>query len=287
MSDPAQVSLGENRSVSNDESPDEAEARSIVESFAGITLVHADTDGDVDYRFTTTSGGRGAVEVTTVTSPTSKVARVRWSRESPQFEPATTLTQCWQVWIEDVDVNYRGLTTRLEPALAALERVGRRFERHSWHEFIGSPAGEQLAAQTLAKEHVEMALPYPELCRAEGHDPPHRIEIVRQSGYSASGSDASLSLIETELNDKPDNFGKLRGVDEKHLYLWLDSDTDLAIARPFRGGSVTDWDHFKLPSRPPELLEPVDCFWIVDRATRTGWMWTPKSGWESLDANSI
>jgi hypothetical protein len=268
--------------MTNGESPNEAQARAVVESFAGITLTHADTNGDVDYRFTTTTGQRGAVEVTTVTSPTSKVALVRWDRESPKFGPATALMQCWQVWIDDVDVNYRGLTNRLEPVLAVLEAADRRFERWRSHEFIGSPRAERDAAQVLLQEHVEMAMPYPELCRAEGHAPPHRIEIVRQSGYSASGSDAALSLIESELNEKPDNFGKLRGADEKHLFVWLDAETDLAIARPFRGGQPTEWDHFKLPSRAPALLEPVHHLWIVDRATLTGWVWTSEAGWDSI-----
>ena len=82
-------------------------------------------------------------------------------------------------------------------------------------------------------------MPYPELCRAEDHDPPHRIDIVRESGYSASGSDAALALIEEDLNAKPDNFGKPRGADEKHLHAWGHGDTDLAVARPFRGGQVS------------------------------------------------
>ena len=56
-----------------------------------------------------------------------------------------------------------------------------------------------------------------------------------ESGWSASGSDAALELIEAELNAKPDNYGKLRGADEKHLFTWVDGDTDLAVARPFRG----------------------------------------------------
>lgn len=272
--------------VPNEESPDEAEAKAIVKSASGLTLIHADRNGDVDYRYATADGRRGAVEVTTVTNPTTKVSQVRWDRESPKYGPARSLAQCWQVWIDDRDVNYRGLTGRLEPALAVLEAAGRQFERHKWHEFIGSPPGEIQAAQTLAREHVEMAVPYPLLCEVEGHEPPHRIEIVRHTGHTASGSDAALSLIESELNDKPDNFGKLRGADEKGLFVWLDDDTDLAIVRPFRGGRPTEWDHFKLPSRPPDLLEAVDQLWIVDRATMTGWVWTPGSGWESLDATS-
>lgn len=273
--------------MSRGESEDEAEARAIVESIMSLTIGHADADGDVDYRFTTTDGRRGALEVTTVTTAASKVARARWDRESPKFGSAATLAQCWQVWIEDVDVHYRGLLDRLEPTLAVLEGASRRFKRSHLHEFIGASPEVCDAAQALAREHVEWAMPYPELCRAEGHAPPHRIEIVRQFGYTASGSDASLALIEADLNTKPDNFGKLRGVDDKHLFAWLDSDTDLAVARPLRGGSVTEWDHFKLPSRPPELLETVDHLWIIDRATRTGWMWTPASGWELLDVTTL
>ena len=113
--------------------------------------------------------------------------------------------------------------------------------------------------------------------------PPHRIDIVRASGYSASGSDAALALIEEDLNEKHDNFGKLRGADERHLYVWVDGDTDLAVARPFRGGKPDEWDHFGLPTRSPKLNEPVDHLWIIDRATSKGWVWR-SAGWVSLDA---
>lgn len=270
----------------NEERPDELEARAIAEPALGASLEHADSNGDVDYRFTTSGGKRGALEVTTVTDPKNKVARDQWVKASPKYGPAPTLRQCWQVWINDRDVRYKGLLARLEPALAALEEVSRRFERGRLHEFIGSPKPEQDAAQTLAQEKVIQALPYPELCRAEQHEAPHRIDLVRESGWSASGSDAALELIEAELNAKPDNFGKLRGADEKHLFAWVDGDTDLAIARPFRGGRPAEWEHFGLPSRGPNLLEPVDQLWIVDRATLTGWVWTPEAGWTSLGARA-
>lgn len=269
--------------MANEERPDELEARAIAERVLGVPLVHADVNGDVDYRFTTSDGQHGALEVTTVTDPKNKIARDQWEKSAPKYGPAPSLRQCWQVWINDRDVRYKGLLARLEPALAILEQAGRRFERGRLHEFIGSPGPEQRAARELARERVTQAFPYPELCRAEHHEALHRIDVVRESGWSASGSDAALELIEAELNAKPDNYGKLRGADEKHLFTWVDGDTDLAVARPFRGGTPAEWEHFGLPSRGPNLLEPVDQLWIVDRATGTGWTWTPVAGWTSLD----
>jgi hypothetical protein len=271
--------------MTSKERPEEVEARAIVEVAIGASLDHADSNGDVDYRFTTADGRKGALEVTTVTDPKNKIARHQWIKESPKYGPSPSLKECWQVWIDDTDVRYKGLLDRLEPALATLEAADRRFNRGRQHEFFGSPEPERRAAQVLAREKVTQAMPYPELCRAEGHEPPHRIGIVRESGWSASGSNAALALIEDDLNAKPDNFGKLRGADEKHLFTWVDHDTDLAVARPFRGGQVTKWDHFGLPTRPPELMESVDQLWIIDRATSTGWTWTATSGWASLDAS--
>lgn len=270
--------------MANLERPEELEARAIVEAALGVSLNHADHNGDVDYCFTTRDGVRGALEVTTVTDSKHKIARDQWTKESPKYGSAPSLDQCWQVWIEDIEVRYRNLPGRLEPALAALEAAGRRFDRGRSHEFISSPAAERDAAQLLVYEKVTWAMPYPELCLAEDHGPPHRIEIVRGSGYSASGSDAALELIEEDLNAKRDNFYKLRGADEKHLFAWVDGDTDLAVARPFRGGQAAEWDHFGLPTRSPELLEPVDQLWIVDRATSTGWLWESTRGWTSLGA---
>ena len=230
-------------------------------------------------------GGVGALEVTTVTDPKNKIARDQWIKESPKYGPAPSLDQCWQVWIHDTDVRYKGLLDRLEPALSTLERAGRRLDRGGWHEFIGSPEVEREAAQVLVQEKVTLAVPYSELCRTEGHEPPHRICIVRESGWSASGSDAALTLIEEELSAKPDNLGKLRSGEEKHLFAWVDGDTDLAVARPFRGGQAAEWDHFGLPTRSPKLMEPVDQLWIIDRTTLTGWVWTATDGWESLDVS--
>lgn len=271
--------------MTNEERPDEREARAIAEATLGLSMEHADSNGDVDYRFTRTDGTRGALEVTIVTDPKSKIARDQWTKASPAFGPTPTLRQCWQVWLHDREVRYNGLLARLEPALAALEESGRRFERGRFHEFIGSPRPEQEAAQALARDKVVQALPFTELCTAEGHGDTHRIDLVREVGWSASGSDAALDLVEAELNAKPDNFGKLRGADEKHLFAWVDRDTDLAIARPFRGGQPVEWEHFGLPSRGPNLLEHVDQLWIIDRVSGGGWVWTQSEGWASFAAS--
>lgn len=273
---------GNTETVTNQERPEESLARVVVEQLAGLKLEHADHNGDVDYRFNVHGGGLGALEVTTVTDQKSKIARDQWDKAAPAKASAPSLKQCWQVWMHDRDVRYRGLPGRLEAAIKTLEDAGRQLDRGRFHDFWGSPATERGAARALINEKVIWAKPYPELCRAEAHDPPHRIDIVRETGGTASGSEAALVLIEAELADHPDNFAKLRGADEKHLFVWIDGDTDLAIARPFRGGQVADWEHFGLPTRPPELFEPLDRLWIIDRATLTGWIWAASAGWTAV-----
>lgn len=270
--------------MANAELPEELAARAIVESAMGISLRHADTNGDVDYRFAAPGGGPGVMEVTAVTNNATTSAWRARDKAWPTYGPAPSLTQCWQVWIDETGAKYKGLLARLEPALCSLERAGRQYGRGGLGEFLGSPPVEQEAALAVAREKVTWAMPYPELCRAEGHEPPHRIELFMESGGSASGSDAALGLIEAEVNAKPDNFGKLRGGKVKHLFVWVDAATDIAVARPFRGGRVAEWEHFGLPTRPPMLLEPVDQLWIVDRVTSTGWFWTSTGGWRALDA---
>ena len=58
----------------------EDDARAIVEATLGVSLTHADSNGDVDYRFTMADGKRSALEVTTVTDPRNKIARDQGSR---------------------------------------------------------------------------------------------------------------------------------------------------------------------------------------------------------------
>jgi hypothetical protein len=125
--------------------------------------------------------------------------------------------------------------------LWTLEASDRRFDAQLLHEFIGSPLPEREVARVLGQEKVTRAMRYPELCRVEDPGHPHRIDIVRASGWTASGSDAALGQIENELNKKPENFGKLRGAEEKHLFTWVDGDTDRAVARPFRGSRAAKW----------------------------------------------
>lgn len=274
----------ETGSMPMDERPEELEARKLVETALCVELTHADKTGGVDYLFATAAGRFAALEVTTVTDSGRKIARDKWTKESPQYRAATSLHMCWEVWLDDVDVKYRGLVARLEPHIAVLEASGRTFDSRKLHQFIGAPASEQDAATAIAREHVEQASPRLDLCamRATGHE--HRIEIVRVSGWAASGSDSALSLIEEELNGRADNGAKLReaGADECHLFVWVDRDTDLAVARPFRGGQAAKWPHFGLPSRAPGLNDPVDQLWILDRTTLTGWVWSA-TGWETFE----
>jgi hypothetical protein len=85
-----------------------------------------------------------------------------------------------------------------------------------------------------------------------------------------------------------DNITKLAdaGVDQCHLFVWLDDDTPGAVSRPFAGGSVDEWDHFGLPSRPPALPHPITDLWVVHNGTRRGWYWSEGGPWQQVNEGS-
>lgn len=107
-------------------------------------------------------------EVTTVTSPQTKQARSRWAKQSPRFPPPRALSCCWDVSLDDVDADYRGLIERLDQPLAVLEAAGKTFDSKRLHEYWGAPTEQRDAVAAIAREHVERAVPLPELCNALG-----------------------------------------------------------------------------------------------------------------------
>jgi len=104
------------------------------------------------------------------------------------------------------------------------------------------------------------------------------------AGYTARGSNHALELIERELARKPDSVRKLLDarVHEAHLFIWLDSDTPGAIARPFTGGTAVEWEHFSLPTREPDVPLGIHAPWVMHAGTGLGWLWRRGSGWSAV-----
>lgn len=105
------------------------------------------------------------------------------------------------------------------------------------------------------------------------------------SGGAASGSDGALEHLISALESKPDNVEKLRasGADERHLFVWIDDNTNFAIARPL-SRDAPPWDDggFGLPSKPPEIDPAITHLWVVHERSRRGWLWRGDA-WQPLE----
>jgi hypothetical protein len=256
-----------------------AAAETVARTLGVERPVPADINGEADLIFTAQDGGNAAVEVTFLTDATIKVANAAWMAERARAHYVASLRQSWTVTVEIREATFRRLAARLEPHLAVLERHGiDTIDRWSWHR-IAAPAVLE-ALRALVELGVVQARVSP------ARDPSLRhIFISPMDGYHAKGSDAALEIIERYLGEKNDNLAKLAaaGVEQRHLFLWLDGDTPGAVSRPFTGGSVAEWDHFGLPTRPPALPEPITDLWVAHRSTHQGWYWPSRGPWQRLD----
>ncbi len=268
--------------MANKQRPEERLAATVLTDVLGIHVDHTDLNGEADLGFVTATGVTAAVEVTYLTNQQLKASQDAWMKERQREYTVTQLASTWNVTVHANGARYRGLRKRLEPALAALESEGLT-EYDEWG--IGHRLSQTMPelVRSLRAERVAQAFVLPT------KDPTVRhIFISPMAGYSARGSDATLELIETYLADREDNPRKLAaaGADEGHLFLLLDLDTPGEIARPFTGGSVTEWDHFGLPSRPPVLAVPITNLWVVHEGTGNGWSWSSSNGWTHLDVSA-
>lgn len=259
------------------ERPEEAAARELMASARGLDLTHADTNGGVDYLGRTSSGRTASAEVTTVTDGSLKSTQEAWRRIRDGDCEAPSLLSSWAVTVDQERVRFNGILEATEAALRLLEDAGLdRYEQ--WNGSVMWLENEDLrpAIQTFARFGVTHARVFPTKKPEE-----RRIFFSLMGGWQAKGSDAALALIEAELLEKADNVQKLvdAEADESHLFLWLDSETPGEIARPFTGGRIAEYEHFGLPTRPPEVDAIVDAVWIVHRRTGRGWLWERGVGW--------
>jgi hypothetical protein len=78
------------------------------------------------------------------------------------------------------------------------------------------------------------------------------------------------------LSRKKDNPRKLSasGVEQRHLFVWLDDDTRFDIARPL-SREAPSWgdERFGLPSASPSLDPAISHLSVVHERSRLGWLW--------------
>jgi hypothetical protein len=263
----------------NKERPDEREAKRIVEKVTGIALGHADTGGGVDYLST---DGQHAVEVTRVTDGRKRAGRGALAVSRGAGMPDVDLQTCWLVFIPETQPRLKAFLQGVHSALVELERAGETFferERAGRHFIQRGPLSH--IYQPLLASGVERASAVPN--HAHRHHT-HRVIPCLGSGGSSSGSDQALDLLVKVLSKSKDNPKKLRasGAEHRHLFVWLDDDTRLDIARPLSHGAPSWGDErFGTPSTPPALNPAVTHLWVVHQRSRMGWLWDGKT-WQKL-----
>ncbi|MEV7212693.1 hypothetical protein AB0O31_06340 [Kitasatospora cineracea] len=258
----------------NQERPDEYEAKRIVERVTGIILEHADTDGGVDYL---SADGRSAVEVTRVTDGRKRAGREALAASREAGMPAGELRTCWLVFVPETQSKLKVFLRRVHPALVELEEAGETLfdrERAAIHLMQQGPLSH--VYRPLIAAGVERASAVPN----HAYRPhSHRVIPSLGSGGSCSGSDQALDLLIEALGKKEDNPKKLKasGAEERHLFVWLDDDTRLDIARPL-SREAPSWadERFGMPSSRPALDSAITHLWVVHQRSGMGWLW---DGW--------
>lgn len=267
----------ERKRLMNAEHPDEAEAKHIVERIMAIQLEHFDTHGGVDYIST---DGTIAVEVTTVTDGAIKAARSALSKAKAKDSPRT-LQGCWWVFASDTAKAMKVFRSRVRAAIAELEVAGRTsFDRRSAARDLKEDADLSHVFLPLMEAGVEKAVRFP-CVKLEGA--PQHIHRIRDStghgGGATLGSSESIDQLLKELNTKTDNPTKLlaSGATQRHLFVWVDDDTDYGIVRPLThessSGATEEWG---LPTLRPDLDPAIAYLWVVHATSRLGWLWDGK-----------
>jgi hypothetical protein len=266
----------------NQERPNEADAKQIVERVMGVELEHADTRGGVDYL---SPDGTVALEVTAVTDGAKKGARDALRKSEAKGAPTTELQGCWIVFAADMQAGMKTFVQRVKPAITELEFAGESY-------FDEQPAARHVIQEgelshiyrPLLEAGVERAVYKPHPKHPEDPDHVHRVWISTGSGGSVSGSDESLDRLVEALSEKTDNPTKLResGAEHRHLFVWLNDDTWHNIARPLSHQNLSSADEgWGLPTTEPLLDPAITHLWIVHERSRLGWLWDGGS-WREL-----
>ncbi|MBG6218606.1 hypothetical protein IWX75_003093 [Arthrobacter sp. CAN_A6] len=257
----------------NQERPNEAIAKQIVERVMGIQLEHADTIGGVDY---ISIDGTVALEVTAVTDGEKQGARAALARSEAKGSP-TRLQGCWLVFASDTQARMKTFVQRVQPAIAALEFAGETYfdDQHAMVQVIEKGDLSHVYLPLL-RAGVERATHGPHPDGPADPDHVHRMWVSPGSGGSVSGSDESLGRLMKVLNEKSDNPTKLResGAEQCHLFVWLNDDTSYNIVRPLSREATTWADGgWGLPTTEPQLDPAISHLWVVHERSRLGWLW--------------
>lgn len=188
--------------------------------------------------------------------------------------PDGELQTCWIAFAPDTQ---RGLKTFLQsvhPALVELELNGEsRVARQTAAVHVIQQGPLSLIYRLLLDAGVERASAVPNHAHRR-HT--HQVVPALGSGGSSSGSDEALGLLTDALSKKKDNPKKLRasGVEQRHLFVWLDGDTRFDIARPLcREAPAWRDEGFGMPSKPPVLDPAITHLWVLHQESRFGWLW--------------
>lgn len=275
----------------NQERPNEAIAKQIVERVMGIQLEHADTRGGVDY---VSIDGAAALEVTAVTDEEKKKTRkafaasMETTRRSLAAHARTggppRLKACWMVFTSDTQRRAKSFEQRVQPLIAELELADETsFDDQKAARHVLERGELSHIYQPLLDAGVQGAIPI-DSNRTEDPEHVHFIFPSTGSGGRSSGSNESLDRLMDVLNKKTDNQTKLRnsGASRRHLFVWLDDDTEHEIARPLsqEESSLPD-DRWGLPRTKPQLHSAITHLWVMHDRTRLGWLWDGK-GWREL-----
>lgn len=270
--------------MANKNRPEEEDAADVIAAYLGVDRpINTDVNGEADLGFRTIDGRSAAVEVTTLTDSVVKSAMSAWVKQRERNNDMPLLDNSWVVAVPTKNVRYPGLAKRLEPHLRVLE--DNDIEHLDDMIVARMPPGEvRVAGVAVLAERVIDARVF------HTKDPSvRRLFYTPMGSWVSKGADDGLRIIEEHLADNPDNHRKLAraGADQSHLFLWLDSDTNGAVAATFTALEERDGRLIELPSRPPSLPEPITHLWVVHRGTGRGWMYSPDDGWRTMDGGLV
>lgn len=273
------------RCMANKERPEEVEARVIVERITGLELIHHDANGAADY--ITADHSTAALEVTTITNQGLRSSSELLAQLRNNPHPDGRLECCWSATVDEHHRKLKGIQLRIANAIAGLQDHNvSSVSEWEWATYVWGGHAARGAVEILVRDRVQSVERWAEYCQAQDDHPIHCITFMTSGGGSAAGSEDSLALIVEELLARDDNSRKLRAetVSERHLFAWLDDQTDFAVARPLDRDDDARWEHFGLPSSSPNVSD-VDHLWVVHRRSRRGWHWTGEV-WESVSGAS-
>jgi hypothetical protein len=290
--------------MANKARPEELHALAIAERVLGIELIHTDSNGQVDLQSADPVGsldGEVAIEVTTVTSQ-ERIATLKRLRKTieeraskiPGNLPPVVLKNCWIVLAPDTQPNVHKTVRLAEKHLALLEK--HNVSRFDSLQIARRPQGGGSGAKELDGAYARLAQLGIQLAsvvagcerEVERDGSPHRHKAVFSlgSGGSASGSNESVGLLCQALAGRSDNLQKLHisGAKRRHLFVWVDDDTQFSIARPLARIEPEEGDggQFGLPTVAPNLGPSVTDLWVVHSRSLRGWYWDSES-WRSLE----